>query len=140
MAIVIKPKLTLTANSASAATDPGPASVALSLSASPPNGKSVVTALETFVYQTTAGTVKIWDHGNAQVFVYLKNLATAETNNDIYIGVAATDLSANQDARYLTLQAGEFAFMPWAGEHDLYVEAENGTGLPKLEVWIFKTT
>ena len=136
----IKPKLTLTSNSASATTEPGPASVAVSLSAAPISNRSEVTAVETFIYQTTAATVKIWDHPNAPVYIYLKNLATTDLNNDIYVGIDATDLSANQTARYLTLKAGEFAYMPWSGEKDLHVEAENGTGLPKLEVWIFKTT
>lgn len=136
----IKPKLTLTANAAGAASDPGPASMAVSLSAAPLLNKSTVTALETFIYQTTAATVKIWDHGDAPVYIYLKNLATADLNNDVYVGIDATDLSANATARYLTLKAGEFAYMPWSGEKDLHIEAENATGLPKLEVWIFKTT
>tara|TARA_R110002020_G_scaffold19629_1_gene67588 strand:+ start:91 stop:513 length:423 start_codon:yes stop_codon:yes gene_type:complete len=140
MAYVIKPVLTVTANAASASTEAGPASIALALSARPDSNTSTVTGLETFIYQTTAATVKVWDHANAPVFLYLKNQATTDTNNDIYIGIAATDLSANQDARVMTLKYGEFAYMPWAGEHDLYVEAENGTGLPKLEVWIFTTT
>lgn len=135
---VIKPKLTLTGNSASATTDPGPASIGVNLTAAPANGKVTVTALETFIYQTTTSTVKIWDHANAEVYLYIKNQATTASNNDAYIGIASTDLSANQDARVMTLSAGDFAFLPWAGEHDLWVEG--GSATPKLEVWIFKTT
>tara|TARA_R100000152_G_C6766387_1_gene191368 strand:- start:953 stop:1381 length:429 start_codon:yes stop_codon:yes gene_type:complete len=137
----IKPKLTLTANAAGATTDPGPASMAVSLSAAPLLNKSTVTALETFIYQTTEATVEIWEHTDAEVFVYLKNLATTASNNDIYIGLDNTgspnDLTTAGN-RFLTLSAGEFAYLPLSGQHD--ITCEGLSGLPKLEVWIFKTT
>ena len=51
----IRPSFTLTANSSEATTEKGPASIALSLSASPLNGTSTVTDVHTQVYTTAAG-------------------------------------------------------------------------------------
>ena len=137
----IKPKLTISANS-SAATDPGPATIALNLSASPTSGSSDVTTMSTQVYTTTAAHVRIYEHTDDQrTWVYLKNLetvvGTGGTLSDIYIGDASADLTAGggEDNRLLTLQAGDFALLPMSGRKDLYAEGANAGD--KLEVWVF---
>ena len=137
---VISPKLTITANSSSATTNTGPASIALSLSAAPIDGTSTVTDVSTQIYTTTTAHVSVYTHTDDQkVWVYLKNLeTTAGTNQDIYIGDANADLTASggEDNRLLTLSAGDFAFFPMSGRKDLYVEGQEADN--KLEIWIFK--
>ena len=139
----IKPKLTITANS-SAATDPGPATIALNLSATPTSGSSDVTTMSTQVYTTTAAHVAVYTHTNDQrVWVYLKNLetvvGTGGTLSDIYVGtIGDMTASSGEDNRLLTLQAGDFALLPMSGRRDLYVEGANAGD--KLEIWVFKKT
>ena len=132
----IRPSFTLTANSSEANTEKGPASIALSLSASPLNGTSTVTDVHTQVYTTTTAHVSVYTHTDGQkVWVYMKNLeTTAGASQDIYVG-ENVDLT-NADNRMLTLSAGDFAFFPWTGNKDIYVEgASDGD---RLEIWIFK--
>ena len=135
----IKPKLTITANS-SYATDPGPATIALNLSATPTSGSSDVTTMSTQVYTTTAAHVPIYTHTTDQrTWVYLKNLetvvGTGGTLSDIYIGKANEDLTTTADNRLLILQAGDFALLPMSGRMSLYAEGANAGD--KLEVWVF---
>ena len=139
---VISPKLTITANSSSATTNTGPASIALSLSAAPIDGTSTVTDVSTQIYTTTTSHVSVYTHTDDQkVWVYLKNLetvvGTGGTLSDIYIGDANADLTASggEDNRLLTLQAGDFALLPMSGRKDLYAEGANAGD--KLEVWVF---
>lgn len=132
----IRPSFTLTANSSEANTEKGPASIALSLSASPLNGTSTVTDVHTQVYTTTTSHVSVYTHTDGQkVWVYMKNLeTTAGASQDIYVG-ENVDLTT-ADNRMLTLSAGDFAFFPWTGNKDIYVEgASDGD---RLEIWIFK--
>ena len=132
----IRPSFTLTANSSEANTEKGPASIALSLSASPLNGTSTVTDVHTQVYTTTTAHVSVYTHTDGQkVWVYMKNLeTTAGASQDIYVG-ENVDLTT-ADNRMLTLSAGDFAFFPWAGEKDIYVEGASAGD--RLEIWIFK--
>ena len=141
---VIKPVLTITANAASASTQPGPASIAIALSAKPDGGTATAASLVTAVYTTTASPVKILDSANYGVdtYVYLKNQAiTTSTANEIYIGITEgtqNDMGTESgtDDRTMILKAGDFAFFPWAGDQDIY--AEGNSGLQKLEYWVFK--
>jgi len=135
---VISPKLTITANSSSATTNTGPASIALSLSAAPIDGTSTVTDVSTQIYTTTTAHVSVYTHTDDQkVWVYMKNLeTTAGTNQDIYIGDADVDMTTTADNRLLTLSAGDFAFFPMSGRKDLFVEGVEADN--KLEIWIFK--
>jgi len=132
----IRPSFTLTANSSEANTEKGPASIALSLSASPLNGTSTVTDVQTQVYATTTDHVSVYTHTDGQkVWVYMKNLeTTAGASQDIYVG-ENVDLTT-ADNRMLTLSAGDFAFFPWTGNKDIYVEGASAGD--RLEIWIFK--
>ena len=136
---VISPKLTITANSSSATTNTGPASIALSLSAAPIDGTSTVTDVSTQIYTTTTAHVVVYTHTDDQkVWVYMKNLeTTAGAAQDIYVGENADmTASSGEDNRLFTLSAGDFAFFPMSGRKDLAVEGASAGD--KLEIWIFK--
>ena len=136
---VISPKLTITANSSSASTNAGPASIALSLAASPTDGTSTVTDVSTQIYTTTEAHVSVYTHTDDQkVWIYMKNLeTTAGTAQDIYVGENADmTASSGEDNRLFTLSAGDFAFFPMSGRKDLAVEGASAGD--KLEIWIFK--
>tara|TARA_R110002012_G_scaffold69130_1_gene179073 strand:+ start:151 stop:594 length:444 start_codon:yes stop_codon:yes gene_type:complete len=142
---VIKPTLSLTANSSAASTDPGPLSIALSLSAT---DSLTVDTVESKIYKPTLTPSVLFDgsakddggtaglHGG---FIYLKNASTADY--DIYVGAVADGTSAStlddaDDAvRLFTLKQGEFAFLPYDYTMDLVVDAENADAT--LEYWLF---
>ena len=145
---VIKPTLSLTSNASSATTDPGPLSMALSLSATDSitiaTVKSAVVtvsdsaaSLFTDAAQTegdTAGT-----HGS---FLYLKN--TSASDYDIYIGFEASGATAAEmqtggaATRLGTLKQGEFMFMPYDYSGDITIDSENAAAT--LEWWLFSRT
>ena len=141
---VIRPTLTITANAASATTEAGPASIALSLSAKPKDSTATAASLVTGVYTTTASPVKLLDSDayGVDTYVYLKNLSTTtSTANEIYIGITEgtqNDMGTETDTddRTMILKAGDFAFFPWSGDQDIY--AEGNSGLQDLEYWVFK--
>tara|TARA_Y100001963_G_scaffold136564_1_gene199329 strand:- start:4 stop:441 length:438 start_codon:yes stop_codon:yes gene_type:complete len=141
---VIRPTLTITANAASATTEAGPASIALSLSAKPKDSTATAASLVTGVYTTTASPVKLLDSAayGVDTYVYLKNLSTTTSSaNEIYIGITEgtqNDMGTETDTddRTMILKAGDFAFFPWSGDQDIY--AEGNSGLQDLEYWVFK--
>ena len=143
---VIKPTLTLTANSSSASSDAGPMSIALALSAT--DSLTVDTVKSEIITPTT--TVSTLFDGSAQDigsevagtnggFIYFKN--TSASDYDVYIGIeahsaTATELQGNADAqRLFTLKQGEFAFFPYDYNMDITVDAENNAAT--LEYWLF---
>ena len=157
---VIKPTLTLTANASSATTDPGPLSIALSLSTTdsltvdivqsaivtPPNSGAPTKLLDGDALSggdsyDTGGT-----HGS---FLYMKNV-TSSGSNLIYIGTTlqgatapanmgagTTALDHTDDAslRLMTLLPGEFAWMPWDYLQDIYIGANAAS--QSLEYFLF---
>ena len=143
---IIKPTISVTANASTAATDAGPLSISLALSAT---DSLDVTAVQTkIISPTNADDQVLWDDadftdgtetaGTDGGFAYFKNLhATA----DIMIGHgSSTEMSdAGDTTRFMTLKAGEFAWFPWDFTHDLVydasAEATNG-----LECWVFTRT
>jgi len=142
---VIKPTLTLTSNASTATTDPGPLSVALSLSATDSLTVDSVKAATLTVSTTeetlfdgsaegTAGT-----GGTVGGFIYLKNSSTTTTRL-VHIGIvadegSAADLVQSGDvARLFTLKVGEFAFFPFDYTMDITVDAD---GAGTLEYWLF---
>ena len=143
---VIKPTLTLTSNASSAATDAGPLSVALSLSATDSLTVDTVEAA-TITPTTTAST--LFDGSTKDIgsevagtnggFIYFKNTSAAD--HDVYIGIeahsaSATELQANADAqRLFTLKQGEFAFFPYDYNMDITVDAEDNAAT--LEYFLF---
>ena len=149
---VITPKLTLTSNASTASTDAGPMSVALSLSATDSltvdkvltkildvkgdhtasDGAGVLFDASDYTASGDAGT----DGG----FVYIKNLSTT-AGHHIYIGhgsAAAMQGGANT-TRTMTLQGGEFAWIPWDMTQDIVYDA-NGDYTGVLEAWLFVRT
>ena len=145
----IKPTFTLTANKSSASANPGPLSIALSLNAT---DLLDVTAVQSKIIDVD-GTQKIlWaeDHfddgvsdeaGKDGGFVYIKNLRTT-ANEEVFIGwnSGATDLAAdNLAARIMTLEPGEFCWMPWDFTNDLIVDADTSY-TNAVESWVFTRT
>ena len=141
---VIKPTLTLKANSSSATTDAGPLSIALSLSAT---DSLTVTEVQSKIVDVSGTHENLWDAsdftasgeaGTDGAFLYFKNI---HATVNIMIGAATLEnLSDNGEAdRLFTLQPGEFAWMPWDCTNDICVDA-NGTGTAGLEAWLFVRT
>ena len=142
----ITPTLTLTSNSSSATTLPGPLSVALSLSATDALTVDTVEAA-TITPSTTVGLLfdgSAKDAGSEVAgtnggFLYFKN--TSPSDHDVYIGIEAdgatpTELQGNADAqRLFTLKQGEFAFFPYDYTMDITVDAEHATAT--LEYFLF---
>jgi len=132
----IKPSLTLTANSSSAATDPGPLSFALSLTTSDSLTISKVSEAGTAAVTSTHTDNLIFDaSANNEVYIYLNN--TSDTT--VYVCNADAGTDAN---RFMALRAGEFAFFPWFAAStgtatDIYLDHSAG-GTKDVEYWIFQ--
>jgi len=153
---IIKPTLTLTANAASATTDAGPMSIALSLSATDSlDVKEVASKLvdisDTHVAIWTAADYfsSAADFGVDGAFMYFKNLLSenspADLQHDIIIGNANEDLDgAGETNRLFTLQPGEFAWMPWDLTMDIYADgggiSPSESNAAALECWLFVRT
>ena len=147
----INPTFSLTANASSAST-PGPLSIALSLSAT---DALDVTKVESKIldvkgdHTTSDGAGVLWDAsdytasgdaGTDGAFVYIKNTSTT-AGHHIYIGhgsAAAMQGGANT-TRTMTLQGGEFCWLPWDCTQDIVYDA-NGDHSNILETWIFVRT
>jgi len=145
MAVVIKPTLTLTSNASGASTDPGPLSIALSLSATDSLG---VTEVQSKIETLSTAAEILWAHGSFSDgteatgvdggFVYFKNIHA--TLNVLLGHGANAELQANNDAlRVMTLQPGEFAWVPWDFTTDWIAEA-SGAATNALETWVFTRT
>ena len=139
----ITPTLTLSSNASTATTSPGPLSISLSLSAT---DALDVTEVQSKIIDVSGTHAILWDAsdfaatataGTDGGFMYLKNI---HATVNIMIGVANENLSADDETdRLMTLQPGEFAWMPWDCSQDIYVDA-NGTGTSGLEAWLFVRT
>tara|TARA_R110002012_G_scaffold320389_1_gene543849 strand:+ start:145 stop:639 length:495 start_codon:yes stop_codon:yes gene_type:complete len=159
---IIKPTLSLTANASGAATEAGPMSISLTLSATDSLDVTRVESKILDVDESHGATNLFLDASDytaagANVtegvdggFVYLKNLldptaATPDVLHDIMIGATAAELDADVDAtspsavRLMTLKPGEFAWMPWDMTYDLYFDAKE-TNTSALECWVFVRT
>tara|TARA_Y100000004_G_scaffold74371_1_gene83535 strand:- start:432 stop:905 length:474 start_codon:yes stop_codon:yes gene_type:complete len=152
---VIKPTLTLTSNASSATTDAGPLSIALSLSATDSlsvdqvvSGIKDVDGSHEILLDASdfcAGGSATAEAGTDGAFVYIKNVAAADSGRNIMIGSANSNLSDNVDpdspsaTRLFTLQPQEFAWFPWDCTYDIYEDA-NGSTSNALEYWVFVRT
>ncbi len=152
---VIKPTLTLTSNASSATTDAGPLSIALSLSATDSlsvdqvvSGIKDVDGTHGILLDASdfcAGGSATVEAGTDGAFVYIKNIAAADSGRNIMIGSANSNLSDNVDpdspsaTRLFTLQPQEFAWFPWDCTYDIYEDA-NGSTDNALEYWVFVRT
>ena len=150
---VIKPTLTLTANSSAAATDAGPMSIALSLSAT---DSLDVKEVGSKLVDIGTTQVLIWDASdyfttNANMFidggfVYFKNNLVqnpsdaTDVNHAINIGNDASNLDGVDDVnRWFTLRPGEFCWMPWDLTNDIYADGQEANAAA-LECWLFIRT
>jgi len=131
MAKYITPALTLTSNSYSATTNPGPTSSPLNISVS---DLIDVTEVRSFVTDVTTTGVQLIDAsdiassvaaGTDGGFLYLRNLTEGLTTTaDIYIGHGtAGELQGTTTTRLMTLKPGEFSFFGYDLEADLIVDA-----------------
>tara|TARA_R100001198_G_C5123879_1_gene145306 strand:- start:132 stop:602 length:471 start_codon:yes stop_codon:yes gene_type:complete len=139
---VIKPTLTLTSNASTATTDPGPLSIALSLSTTDSLTVDTVEA-EIFTIGTGANTEIVdgsaldsaFVPGTNGCFIYMKN-TTASGTETICVGIGADGLSPAVDdtgtdltlantssARTFALLPGEFAFFPFDYCGDIVAQA-----------------
>ena len=151
---IIKPTFSLTANDSSATTDPGPLSIALSLSAT---DSLDVTKVETKIvdvkidHTASNGAGILWDasdyltpgaasSGTDGGFVYIKN-TSSNAAHEIMIGTggAKTLNAAGESQRLMTLKGGEFAFFPWDMALDIIYDA-NVDQSNILETWLFVRT
>jgi hypothetical protein len=151
----VTPKLTLTANTNTASTDPGPMSIALSLSAT---DALDITKVESRIIDVDgthgilldassfcAGGSATAEAGTDGAFVYIKNITAAGSGRNIMIGSANSNQSDNVDpdspsaTRLFTLQPQEFAWFPWDCTYDIYEDA-NGSTTNALEYWVFVRT
>ena len=150
---VIKPTLTLTANSSAAATDAGPMSIALSLSAT---DSLDVKEVGSKLVDIGTTQVLIWDASdyfttNANMFIdggflYFKNNLVqnpsdaTDVNHAINIGNDASNLDGVDDVnRWFTLRPGEFCWMPWDLTNDIYADGQEANAAA-LECWLFIRT
>lgn len=138
---IIKPTLTLTANSNAVTTDPGPMSISLALSVT---DSLTVDIVEQNLYTLGVGSsgfttlvdgsavASAFVGGTDGCFVYMKNTMASTVTEKIYISIAiqgqaaaatdggTTDMARSDAAtfRTFTLNPGEFAFFPhdYAGD------------------------
>ena len=137
MAKYITPTLTITSNSYSATTNPGPTSSPLNLSVTDlldvtqVDQKIVTVATTDAALFTASDYTSGTDAGTDGAFVFLRNLTDdgRATTSNIFIGHNATgdgelqDSGAADEDRLMTLKPGEIAFFPWDLEGNLNVDA-----------------
>tara|TARA_R100000734_G_C3295821_1_gene87020 strand:+ start:122 stop:586 length:465 start_codon:yes stop_codon:yes gene_type:complete len=146
----IKPTFTLTSNknSVPAGQNPGPLSIALSLSVTDllsvdETQSQIVEVSNGSPQQLFTGASTMGGPGAGGTkggFLYLRNVSAASATNVIYVGVDATqdDLggSGGADAKRLfTLKVGEFAFLPYDYNYNINIDA-SAAG-QQLEYWLF---
>ena len=143
----IKPTISITSNASTATTDPGPLSVALSLSAT--DTLDVTAVQSKIILPTAADDQVLWDEaaftdgtetaGTDGGYVWVKNL---DATYNIFIGHKASTAAlegAGAADRLMTLKPGEFAWFPWDFTADIIVDA-SGTTTKGVESWVFTRT
>ena len=158
----IKPTFSLTANSESASTNPGPMSMGLALSVTDSLTVDIVEQ-DTYTVTTTRalildgssihGATTSMDPGTDGGYMFMKN-NDSTTGNNIHVGIVAPAHASNDPAtpatdgatssldgttqetlRTLTLKPREFAWFPWDYTGDIWVESAQNS--PVLEWWRF---
>jgi hypothetical protein len=146
----IAPTLTITSNASTAATLPGPMSIALSLSVT---DSLPIAEVQSKILSVSTTHQLVWTAANFTAsgatgvdgaWLYFKNTLAENSTPDLLhdIIVSHTDADADDagDAhRLFTLQPGEFAFFPWDCTQDIYVDAAE-TNATALECWLFERT
>lgn len=125
----ITPRIELTSNPSGGPTPTGPISIGLSLN------KSLATTVGTDVKSGVAEVTtlhtdnKIFDATSPKPsYIYINN--TSDTT--IYAGSSGV-----AGTRFLQLLTGEFGWLPWAGEQDIFLY-HAGVGNKNCEYWIFE--
>ena len=125
----ITPRIELVSNPSGGPTPTGPISIGLSLN------KSLATTVGTDVKSGVAEVTtlhtdnKIFDATSPKPsYIYINN--TSDTT--IYAGSAGT-----AGTRFLQLLTGEFGWLPWAGQQDIFLY-HAGVGNKNCEYWIFE--
>jgi len=158
---IIKPTLSLTANSSSVTTDAGPMTFALALSVTDKltvdiveqNLITVTTTRASVLDGTDFAAVDATTPGSVGCWLYMKN-TSAVTGDNIHVGIvngghatnapatpatdgATTSLdgTTQESLRTFTLLPGEFCFFPFDYTGDIYVESAQNS--PILEYWRF---
>lgn len=144
---IIKPTISVTANASTAATDAGPLSIALALSAT--DSLAVTGVTSKIVSPTVADDQVLWDDadftdgtdtaGTDGGFVYVKN-QHATVSVIIGFGAAAALEGAGEAKRLMTLKPGEFAWFPWDFTADILMDSITSTATDGLESWVFTRT
>ena len=125
----ITPRIELTSNPSGGPTPTGPISIGLSLN------KSLATTVGTDVTSGVAAVTtlhtdnKIFDATSPKPsYIYINN--TSDTT--IYAGSSGV-----AGTRFLQLLTGEFGWLPWAGQQDIFLY-HAGVGNKNCEYWIFE--
>mgnify|MGYP003147298233 CR=1 FL=1 len=125
----ITPRIELTSNPSGGPTPTGPISIGLSLN------KSLATTVGTDVKSGVAEVTtlhtdnKIFDATSPKPsYIYINN--TSDTT--IYAGSSGV-----AGTRFLQLLTGEFGWLPWAGQQDIFLY-HAGVGNKNCEYWIFE--
>jgi hypothetical protein len=129
MAVTFTPTLTLSS------TTTGTDALSFSVTKNITLGDNDVRVTRTFSpgeYGSSAG-VQIFDTNLGKSYIYVKNIHGATT---IHLGPANN--SNTNNATWMELAPGEFAFFPWAGYADIFALVASGTATAGLEVTIFE--
>ena len=125
----ITPRIELTSKPSGGPTPTGPISIGLSLN------KSLATTVGTDVKSGVAEVTtlhtdnKIFDATSPKPsYIYINN--TSDTT--IYAGSSGV-----AGTRFLQLLTGEFGWLPWAGQQDIFLY-HAGVGNKNCEYWIFE--
>ena len=134
MAKYITPTLTITSDSYTATTNPGPTSSPLNLSVT-----DLIDATEVLakIVDASATNAILFNHedyvgssaptlGTDGGFIFLRNLTDdgRTTTADIYIGHGTNGaLEGDTATRLMTLKPGEFAFFGWDMQTDIIIDA-----------------
>jgi len=126
----ITPTLSITSN-ASSATTPGPLSFALSLSATKALTVSGPVTSKIEEVTTTHTNHKIFDQSTQEhAYIYVNNTSDRE----VFLCSDNADSTGN---RFMSVGVGEFAFFPWSGTRDIFLD-HTGTGTKNVEYFIFE--
>jgi hypothetical protein len=128
----ITPTLSITSN-ASSATTPGPLSFALSLSATKATTVSGPVTSKIEEVTTTHTSHKIFDQATqGHAYIYVNNTSDRE----VFLCSDNADTPGN---RFMSVGPSEFAYFPWSGTRDIYLD-HTGTGTKNVEYFIFEKT
>ena len=129
MAVTFTPTLTL------ASTTTGTDALSFSVTKDITLGDNDVRVTRTYSPPDAPNGVQIFDTNLGKSYMYVKNV---HASLPIYLGAAA---DTAENAQWMQLGPGEFAFFPWHGQADIFAstgDATTATATAGLEVTIFE--